>query len=69
MSGATLCSQGIAAVHRGESWRQVWTTIAAWRRRARERRELLTLSDVELRDFGIGRSEAIQEASKPFWRG
>jgi len=29
----------------------------------------MRLSDSELRDFGVGRTEAIEEASKPFWRG
>jgi uncharacterized protein YjiS (DUF1127 family) len=68
MSGATLHSPGFASIHGGEFWRHLWATLAAWRRRSRERRELLTLSDTEMRDFGIGRSEAIHEASKPFWR-
>ena len=50
-------------------WRMVLATVATWRRRSVERRELMHLSDFELRDFGVGRSEAINEASKPFWRG
>ena len=33
---------------------------------ARERRALMQLDDRMLKDIGIGRSEAYQEASKPF---
>ncbi len=39
-----------------------------WRERARTRRRLLTLDDRLLRDIGISRAEAWQEASKPFWK-
>jgi uncharacterized protein YjiS (DUF1127 family) len=39
-----------------------------WRRRARERQELMTMSDMSLRDIGITRCDAMNEASKPFWR-
>jgi uncharacterized protein YjiS (DUF1127 family) len=42
--------------------------LALWRRRQRERRSLLTLSDFELQDIGITRSDAQREAAKPFWR-
>jgi uncharacterized protein YjiS (DUF1127 family) len=42
-------------------------TIAEWRRRLRERRELLVLTDRDLSDIGITRSDAAAEASKFFW--
>jgi uncharacterized protein YjiS (DUF1127 family) len=38
-----------------------------WRRRAHSRRELMSLSDAELRDIGLSRTEAEIEASKVFW--
>jgi uncharacterized protein YjiS (DUF1127 family) len=42
-------------------------TVMEWRRRMRSRRELATLSEVELRDIGYpARAEA--EKAKPFWR-
>jgi uncharacterized protein YjiS (DUF1127 family) len=41
--------------------------IVEWRRRAATRRELITLTDRDLRDIGIGRTEAEAEANKPFW--
>jgi uncharacterized protein YjiS (DUF1127 family) len=37
-------------------------------RRIRSRRMLSTLDDSALRDIGVTRSEAEQEAAKPFWR-
>jgi uncharacterized protein YjiS (DUF1127 family) len=41
--------------------------IAAWHERAVERRELMTLTDRDLRDIGTTRMEAETEARKPFW--
>ena len=42
--------------------------LALWRFRARSRAELKRLSDRELEDIGLSRREALQEASKPFWK-
>jgi uncharacterized protein YjiS (DUF1127 family) len=42
--------------------------IGQWQRRAAERRELMTLTDRDLHDIGITRSEAEAEANKPFWK-
>lgn len=41
---------------------------AAWRKRAAERRHLAELDDYLLRDIGIDRARALDEAEKPFWR-
>ncbi len=42
--------------------------FATWRRRSRERRELLNLDHRTIRDLGTT-PQAIQfEANKPFWR-
>ena len=40
-----------------------------WQDRARERRQLLALSDRALHDFAASRATATGEADKPFWRG
>lgn len=37
-------------------------------RRARQRRDLAALSDHNLRDIGLSRSEVEIEIGKPFWR-
>jgi uncharacterized protein YjiS (DUF1127 family) len=42
--------------------------IAEWRRRARSRRDLMTLGDRDLWDMHLTRCDAWYEASKPFWR-
>jgi len=42
--------------------------VGVWRQRARSRRELMMMTDRELRDLGINRYEALYEARKPFWR-
>lgn len=42
--------------------------IQEWQRRARSRHELAVLCDRCLRDIGVTRYEANQEARKPFWR-
>jgi uncharacterized protein YjiS (DUF1127 family) len=39
-----------------------------WIDRARQRRQLMALSDLELRDIGISRYDAIHEGDKPFWQ-
>ena len=44
------------------------TNLLAWRERARERRQLLSLSDSALKDFGASRADAAREGDKPFWR-
>lgn len=43
-------------------------TLALWQVRARERHHLLELDERLLKDIGISPSEAMIEASKPFWR-
>jgi uncharacterized protein YjiS (DUF1127 family) len=42
--------------------------LLAWQSRARERRMLAEMDDRQLRDLGIRRADAVEEASKPFWR-
>lgn len=46
----------------------VLATLKEWRRRARSRQELAALSDRCLRDIGVTRYDADNEARKPFWR-
>ena len=48
-----------------QRWRAI---LALWRRRARERGELARMSEIELKDIGIGRCAARHESNKPFWR-
>ena len=43
-------------------------TILTWQERARMRHQLLMLDDRLLRDIGITRVEARNEAEKPFWQ-
>ena len=47
---------------------KVVAMVMAWQDRVRERRALLGLGDLELRDIGISRAEADGESGKPFWR-
>ena len=46
----------------------VVATLRAWRRRQRERAELVGLDARMLADIGLSRSEAEFLANKPFWR-
>jgi uncharacterized protein YjiS (DUF1127 family) len=41
---------------------------AEWLSRARERESLAQFTDRDLRDLGLSRLDASQEANKPFWR-
>jgi uncharacterized protein YjiS (DUF1127 family) len=47
---------------------RVRAMMAQWRRRSRVRRELLALSDSDLRDIRWTRAEAEAENRKPFWQ-
>jgi len=42
--------------------------IYLWQERAAQRAHLASLDDHRLKDLGISRAEAVQEAAKPFWR-
>lgn len=42
--------------------------LAAWERRARERRMLAEMSPHMLNDLGISRGDAVRESQKPVWR-
>ena len=48
--------------------RETLAVLREWRRRVRARSELRSLTDRELWDFGVTRSEAMGEGCKPFWR-
>jgi len=50
------------------SVRRAVDAVLTWQQRARERRQLMRLSDHMLRDIGISRAEALGEAEKPFWQ-
>jgi uncharacterized protein YjiS (DUF1127 family) len=50
-----------------QNYKALLRRIVEWRQCAAGRRELRTLTDRDLRDIGIGRSEAEAEANKPFW--
>lgn len=42
--------------------------LRCWYRNWRTRKQLLALSSQDLKDIGITRVDALQEAKKPFWR-
>jgi uncharacterized protein YjiS (DUF1127 family) len=44
-----------------------WDAVRAWRMRMRQRRELLMLNDVELRELSLTEADVIRETSKLFW--
>jgi uncharacterized protein YjiS (DUF1127 family) len=46
----------------------VITTLREWRRRTREREELIALDDRMLKDIGLTRADAEFLSNKPFWR-
>lgn len=47
---------------------RIWSQIGLWLRRADQRRQLLDLDARMLRDVGLTREQALDEAAKPFWR-
>ena len=47
---------------------RIFDTLLAWIDRARERRQLAAMSDVQLKDVGLNRVDIHAETGKPFWR-
>ena len=47
---------------------EISETLHVWRQRYEARRELALWTDRDLHDIGVSSSDAIYEASKPFWR-
>ncbi|TDQ82169.1 uncharacterized protein YjiS (DUF1127 family) [Dongia mobilis] len=43
-------------------------SLQAWRERVRSRRDLMRLSEHQLKDIGLSRQDAEQEWQKPFWQ-
>lgn len=62
-SGSVLRLLGAVLSLRGLARR-----LVLWGERARQRRALASLSDHALRDIGLSRADALDEAEKPFWR-
>ena len=46
----------------------ILATVRLWRERGRARRQLAAMSERELQDMGICRSEIANEIAQPFWR-
>ena len=53
---------------RGGAFSRLWALVRLWRRRTRERNELIGLDPRALRDIGVFASDAEREAAKWFWR-
>ncbi len=47
---------------------KIWRLLRMWRQRSQQRRALAQLNDFMLKDIGISRSDASNEANKPFWK-
>lgn len=50
-----------------KSYTSVKNGLRFWYRNWRTRKQLLALSSQDLKDIGITRVDALQEAQKPFW--
>jgi uncharacterized protein YjiS (DUF1127 family) len=47
---------------------QYWSQqMRVWRERARTRSVLAHMTEVELHDLGLSRSQIVNEVNKPFW--
>lgn len=43
-------------------------TLTRWIERHQQRKQLAQMEDHLLKDIGLSRSDALQEAQKPFWK-
>lgn len=50
-------------------WKRLHRLLALWARRRHERLILAELDERLLRDIGVDRLAAMQEARRPFWQG
>lgn len=60
-----------AALHQSNSWRPLaaaWHVINGWAERRSQRLRLRELSEQQLIDIGLTRTQALREAAKPFWK-
>jgi len=67
-ASATAKSDGSFRLVVGAWLSRIATTLLVWNERARQRRQLLALSDRALHDFGRSFADAAGEGDKPFWR-
>lgn len=69
---AARCNRASGRVRQDWTWasgvQRLITLLLTWQQRARDRRQLESLSDHMLRDIGLSRADVLAEASKPFWR-
>jgi uncharacterized protein YjiS (DUF1127 family) len=68
MSLVTFSLTAVRA-RRVPSWSELRAVFKEWRERARSRYELRMLADHQLWDMGMTRTDANNEADKPFWKG
>lgn len=56
-------------VGNGRVWlRRLVSLLGRWAARRRQRLDLASLSDWQLRDLGLSAEAAMAEARRPFWR-
>lgn len=63
-----VCLQPGDAPQRAGTEPQGLSRVGLMLHRVRTRKVLLTLTDRQLRDVGLSREQALEEAGKPFWR-
>jgi uncharacterized protein YjiS (DUF1127 family) len=71
-SHATLAGLRPVRPSRRSAWQTRLTDaldlVLSWHERARQRRQLQSLSDYMLHDIGVGRADVEAEVAKPFWQ-
>lgn len=55
--------------HLGRVLKRCLTLLLVWEQRLKDRDTLQGMSQSRLRDIGLSRRQAMQEARKPFWQG
>jgi uncharacterized protein YjiS (DUF1127 family) len=50
-----------------QPWRRFGRQLKRWWQLAEQRRQLAQLGDAQLKDIGLSRADALQEAERPFW--
>jgi uncharacterized protein YjiS (DUF1127 family) len=70
MEGATSAMNLTTVIFRSRRslvWSELKRHVAEWRSRGRSRHEMMGLSDRDLSDIGLTRTDAEHEGNKSFW--
>jgi uncharacterized protein YjiS (DUF1127 family) len=65
--GFALAATFSHSLQLAQPWRRLGRQLKRWWQLAEQRRQLAQLGYEQLKDIGLSRADALQEAERPFW--